>query len=128
MKNSTLLRRGAVALLVSVLVVSAGTATVLADTGPSDTGAANVHSEHTGEGESDVTIDGLDLTLEDIRITSDGLPEMRIEERTYSVAERTITLDGLTMTINDTEIGLNELSVTIEESTVSIKNVGIGNG
>lgn len=124
MKDSTLFRRGAVALLVSVLVVSAGASTALADAGTSDTGPSNVHSEHATE--SDITINGLDLALKDIQITGNALPEMSIDERTYSIDERTIALNGMTVTINDTEIGVNELTITIEESTLSIQNVGIG--
>lgn len=125
MRDATLLRRGAVALLVGILVASAGASPALADAGTSDTEPSAIGSERASE--SDITIDGLDLALTDIQITSNALPEMSINERSYSIDERTIALNGMTMTINDTEIGFNELTITIEDSTLTIQNIGISN-
>jgi hypothetical protein len=121
MRNTALLQRGVVALLISALLVSAGASTALADT-PSETGPTNALDQAS---ESDITINGLDIALKDVQITGNGLPEMSIEDRTYSVDERTITLDGMTVTINDTEIGVNDLTITVENSTLAIQNVGI---
>jgi hypothetical protein len=123
MRDATLFRRGAIALLVGVLVANAGASPVLADAGTSDTEPSTVHSEHASE--SDITVNGLDLALTDIQITSNALPEMSIDERSYSIDERTIALNGMTMTINDTEIGFNELTITIEDSTLTVQNIGI---
>ena len=121
MRNTALLQRGVVALLITVLVVSAGASTALANTSASETGPTD-----TPDHASDITINGLDVALKDVQITGNGLPELSIEDRTYSVDERTVTLDGMTVTVNDTEIGFSDLTITIENSTLAIRNVGIG--
>jgi hypothetical protein len=112
--NGRVLTRIVLALLVGTLLVSAGAATALADS------AADTETE------SDVTIDGLNVELEDVHVAGDGLPERNIEDRTYTIDEQTISIDGVEMTINGANVSFDDLSVTISDSTITVENVTIG--
>ena len=121
MSQATLLRRGIAALLVTVLVMSAGASTALASSNTTDTAS----DDHANDA-SDITINGLDVGLEDVHITGESLPEVNIDDRMYTIDERSVTIDGLTMTVNDAEIGINDITITIEDSTLEIHDVSIG--
>jgi len=120
MTRLTATTRVLTALLVTALVMSAGASTALAGSG-----TANVEGDHA-DNASDITISGFDVGLEDVHITGEGLPEVDIEDRTYTVDERSVTVDGLTMTVNDAEIGLDDLTITVEDSTLELHDVSIG--
>jgi len=120
MTRLTATTRVLTALLVTALVMSAGASTALAGSG-----TANVEGDHA-DNASDITISGFDVGLEDVHITGEGLPEVDIEDRTYTVDERSVTVDGLTMTVNDAEIGLDDLTITVEDSTLELHDISIG--
>ena len=115
----TILRRGSVVLFVSLLVVSLSAPGVLAG----GSGEASTHESHP---QSEFTISGVNLVVEDVHITGNGLPDVTVEERTITVDERTITVDEMTITINDqSTIELNEFSVTIEDSSLTVRDVNV---
>ena len=121
MNRTSPIKRILTALLVTVLVMGARASTALAGSSTADA-ASDDHADDA----SDITINGLDVGLEDVHITGEGLPEVDIEDRTYTIDERSVTIDGLTMTVNDAEIGLNDLTITVEDSTLEIHDVSIG--
>ena len=119
----TPMKRILTAVLVTALVMSAGASTALA--GGSATDAAG--DEHSDSQEaSDITINGLNVVLEDVHITGEGLPDVSIEERTYTIDERSVTIDGLTITVNGAELELDDLTITVEDSTLTLQDVSIG--
>jgi len=119
MTRLTSTKRILTALLVTALVMSAGASTALAG---SSTDAEDDHAD----GASDITINGLDVGLEDVHITGEGLPHVDIEDRTYTIDERSVTIGDLTMTVNDAEIGLDDLTITVEDSTLELHDISIG--
>lgn len=121
MRFSTLLQRGVIAVIIGVLLVSIGAPVALAGTGPSETESLTGHSKQP----SDITINGLEIVFQDVRIVGNGLPEIDFEDRTYSIEERTITVKHMSVIVNGVEIGLDGFSITIEESTLSVRNISI---
>ncbi|PSP75939.1 hypothetical protein BRC86_02160 [Halobacteriales archaeon QS_3_64_16] len=123
MKQTTVLARSAVALFVGALLLSAGASTALADGGASQSAVEDSTDQRTI---SDLTIDGLDVAIEDVHLTGDGLPEVQVEDRTYTVEERSVTIDGASVRINDAEIGIDDLTMRIEDSRIAVRNVTVG--
>lgn len=123
MKRTTVLARSAVALFVGTLLLSAGASTALADGSAWQSAVEDSTNERTV---SDLTIDGLDIALEDVHLTGDGLPDLQIEDRTYTIEERSVTIDGASVRINDAEIGIDDLTVRIEDSRIAVRNVTVG--
>lgn len=118
----TTLTRTVTALVVGLLLVSAGATTALADDGASDNGTVDV------EESSDVTVNGFDVTFEDVHVTGEGLPDIDIEDRTYTIEERSVTIDGASIGVNDGGIELDDLTVTVTDSTVVLRDVTVGSG
>ena len=123
MKRTTVLARSTFALFVGALLLSAGASTALADGSASQSAMDDSTDKRTV---SDLTIDGLDVAIEDVHLTGEGLPEVQVEDRTYTIEERSVTIDGASVRINDAEIGIDDLSVRIEDSTIAVRNVTVG--
>lgn len=124
MKRTTLLTRTVAAVLVGLLLVSAGATTALAG----DAASANAEEDGTvsQNGVGDVSIDGFDVALEDVHLTGEGLPHVAIEDRTYTIEERSVTIESASIGVNDGSVELNDLTVTVTDSTVTLRNVEIG--
>lgn len=121
MRRTTLLTRTVATLLVGLLLASAGATTALAADGDS------TNDDAVGaEGSSDITIDGFDVAFEDVHVTGEGLPDIDVEDRTYTIEERSVTIDGASVGVNDGSIELNDLTVTVTDSTVTLRDVTVG--
>jgi hypothetical protein len=107
------------AMLVGTMVLSAGVTPALG-------GSTNQSSASGEQGPSDLTIDGVDLAIEDVDLHSEGLPPVDIEDRTYTIDERSVTIEAGNLSVGDTDIGFDAFTVTIEDSSITMDNVSIG--
>lgn len=91
--------------------------------------AAGDDSDARHVGSIDVTIADEHIHVSDVEVSGDGLPSLKIDERTYEIDSTSVSIDGATVSSGDRtyEVGgvdleLRNVGVTLEDVSINAEN------
>lgn len=77
-------------------------------------------------GHQDITITDVDATVGGAQIGGEGLPEVHIQERTYTIQDATLATDGITLTHNGQTYEICSVDITVDDVSVTLQDVHVG--
>ncbi len=104
-----------------VLMVSVtGFATVAAADG------AETNSKQLGS--IDVSLEDKHASIDEIEISSQALPTVEIDERTYSINSFSLHADGVTLEYNGRSYDICQVDITLENVGITVSDISINSG
>ena len=116
-----------VAMAVVVLAVGIGMAGALAavDDGPTVAGEEDGATEI---GSVEFTVADEEVRVGSVTVEGDDLPDLTIEERTYTIDDATVEVDGVSASLGDRSYEVGGVTVHLEDVTVHVEGVVVGEG
>ncbi len=120
LRSSKLLSRGSVVLVV-LLVLGLGTV-----------GTAMGQSTNADEpkeiADVEFTIADEHVVVKGISVTGPGVPDVTIEDRTFTIDATTIEIDGLSATFDGETYEAFDVTIHVENVTVTLSDITLGDG
>lgn len=89
--------------------------------------AAGDTTDATQIGSIDVTIADEEFTIENVKVSGEGLPSYEIDERTYEIDSASFQSDGVTVSLNETTYEICSIDIRLENISVTLSDVSVGN-
>lgn len=115
------MRRIGLLVMIGLVLASAGATTALAGDHATEDDTVDVASQ-------DIVVSDAVVRIGGAHLAGPGLPDERIEERTYTLRDATVDIDGLTVVWNDTTYEICHVSITVDDVGVTVHDVTLGDG
>lgn len=115
------LRHRLITVLVALLLVTVGGASIVAAAGQ-----ANADSAVEQIGQQEIMIDDVHVTVGDFHMSGSGLPVIDIHERTYTIQNMSMTTDGVMITYNGQSYEVCSVTIVLDDISVTLGDIHIG--
>ena len=116
-----------VAITVVVLAVGVAMMGVLAAVGDGPVPSENVDGT-TEIADIEFTVADEEVRVGSVTVEGDDLPDLTIEERTYTIDDATVEVDGVSASLGDRSYEVGGVTVHLEDVTVHVEGVVVGEG
>lgn len=104
-----------------ILMVSiTGVATVAAADG------AETSSKELGS--VDISVEDKHVSIDNVEISSQALPTVEIDNRTYSISSFSLEADGVTIEYNGRSYDIGRVNIDLENVGITVSNISINGG
>lgn len=82
----------------------------------------------TQVGNIEFTITDEHIVVEDLEFTGSGVPDVTIEDRTYTIDDTTLDIDGLRFTLDGKTYEVFDVTIYIDNVTITVSEATFGDG